>query len=104
MANREHVKKLKEGKDAWNAWRKMTDQKPDLSRVHLDRFSLHGYDLVSANFSESELSEVNFQDALCDGCSFEGAVIFDCVFIDAELSKCNFRDATISDSTFSTCT
>jgi hypothetical protein len=92
MANPEHVTKLKEGKQAWNAWRLTNDEKPDLSGLALKDFSLRGYDLVSANFSDAE------------NCSFERAVIFDGVFIDAELSKCNFRDAMISDSTFSTCT
>jgi hypothetical protein len=36
MANPEHVAKLKEGREAWNAWRKTSGDIPDLSGVHLD--------------------------------------------------------------------
>jgi len=104
MANPRHVAKLKEGKEAWNAWRKTSDESPDLSGVELEGFSLKGYDLVSANFSGADLSDVSFEDALCDDCSFENASVFIGIFIDAELTKCNFRNALIADCTFSACT
>jgi uncharacterized protein YjbI with pentapeptide repeats len=103
MANPEHVAKLKEGRDAWNAWRKSTDEKPDLAGVELTDFSIKRYDLVSANFSDAKLWGVSFQDAFCDDCSFEGAIILSCLFIETELSKCNFRHGVISESTFMSC-
>jgi uncharacterized protein YjbI with pentapeptide repeats len=104
MANPEHVAKLKEGAGAWNDWRRWSDEKPDLSEVTLEDFSLKGYDLVSANFSGADLSDVGFENTLCDGCSFENASIVNGTFINAELTTCNFRNALIADCTFNACT
>ena len=39
MANPEHVAKLKEGWEAWNEWRKASDEKPDLSEEWLSDYS-----------------------------------------------------------------
>jgi len=104
MANPEHVAKLKEGVDAWNKWRKTSDETPDLSRVILEDLSLKRYYLTSANFSGARLSDVSFEEAFCDHCSFEDASIIRGIFIAAELTACNFRYALIADCTFNACT
>jgi len=103
MANPEHVAKLKEGREAWNAWRKTSDETPDLSGLVLDGFTLESYDLRSANFSGAELFDVSFLRALCDDCSFEEAFIVGCIFIVAKLHKSNFRKASITGCTFNAC-
>jgi uncharacterized protein YjbI with pentapeptide repeats len=58
MANPEHVAKLKEGADAWNAWREESDETPDLSGVQLSGDSLDSYDLESTDFSNADLRRV----------------------------------------------
>ena len=49
MANAKHVALLKQGVDAWNAWREENpDVRPDLSGAHLD-----GADLTGAHLGEA---------------------------------------------------
>ncbi|HEX9460178.1 MAG TPA: TIR domain-containing protein [Thermoanaerobaculia bacterium] len=100
MANPEHVAKLKEGEGAWNAWRRTSDEIPDLSNIVLVDVSLDYYDLTSVNLSGSQLSSVTFQDTSCRATSFERAVIVHGHFSDAILNQSNFRDASIESTTF----
>ncbi len=58
MANEEHLKKLKEGVEAWNKWRKPNDERPDLSGADLS-----GYDFTSLNLSHANLEGVDLSDA-----------------------------------------
>lgn len=102
MANPKHVAKLKEGKAAWNEWRKTTTEQPDLSGVYLYGDSLDDYNLRSADFSRAELVDVTFRRTRCDGCSFEGAKISDSIFF-AALEKANFRGSFISFTIFHLC-
>jgi hypothetical protein len=104
MANPEHVAKLKEGREAWNAWRKTSSETPDLSGVKLNGDSLDHYDLRAVNFSAADLLSVTFVAASCDEASFERAVIDEATFDYAGLSKAIFRSATIVESTFNRCT
>jgi hypothetical protein len=63
MANEEHVARLKQGVETWNAWRRETpDIRLNLSGVNLHRanltgFDLHEADLRGANLREADLSE-----------------------------------------------
>ena len=104
MANPEHVAKLKEGIDAWNAWRETSDETPDLSGLELEWESLDGYQLSRADFSSAHLRAVSFRLAICHDTSLAGAVIDHCVFLTTDLINCNFRYAIIRDSTFDWCT
>ena len=104
MANPEHVAKLKEGREAWNAWRETSDETPDLSGVQLAGVSLDSYDLHSTDFSDADLVRVTFQHALCDDCSFERATLIYSVFVSTGMIRCNFRHATITNGTFESCT
>lgn len=103
MANPEHLAKLKEGREAWNAWRARTDERPDLSRVILDGYSLDDYYLRITDLSNAQFSKVSFRNARCEYSSFEGAAILNSAFLDADLRGCNFRHARIQDSTFDSC-
>lgn len=95
--------KLKEGREAWNEWRKTSDERPDLTGAELDNVLLRSYNLDSADFSGAKLDSVSFDEAVCDGCSFESAVIYDAAFIDTALRRCDFRHVTIGSSTFEGC-
>jgi uncharacterized protein YjbI with pentapeptide repeats len=103
MANPEHVAKLKEGREAWNAWREASDEKPDLSSVDLEGTSLELYDLRFTDFSNATLRQVGFQHVICDGSSFERAIIYECAFVDADLTNCDFKHASIAGSLFHLC-
>src|SRR2546423_12844188 len=103
MANPEHVAKLKEGREAWNAGRKTTDETPDLSGVKLVGDSLNDYDLRSANFSGAELRHVSFQDTLCDDCSFERTMFDQAIFDSAVLRRSNFRKSIVVFTLFEWC-
>lgn len=84
MANPEHLIILKEGVDAWNAWRRKNPQlMPDLSgaslegvildgvnlrcarllRANLTNAYLRGADLAEANLSDSDLHDANLPGA-----------------------------------------
>jgi len=99
MANPEHVAKLKEGRAAWNAWRKTSDEMPDLSGVELDGYSLENYNLQSTDFSGANLTRVTFS-GICDRCSFARAVLKNVTFCVALLRRCNFTSAIVAFSVF----
>ena len=42
MADPDHLSKLRQGVDAWNAWRKTEDVIPDLREAHLSEANLRG--------------------------------------------------------------
>jgi uncharacterized protein YjbI with pentapeptide repeats len=63
MANQEHLKRLKQGVNAWNAWRhEFPEIWPDLiginlSRADLSRTNLLGANLIDANLHSASLRE-----------------------------------------------
>jgi len=101
MANPEHVAKLKEGKKEWNAWRKASAEKPDLSEEWLSDYSLDHYDMHSADFSNAKLSRVTFRYTLCEDASFEGATVIQAHFERAVLTRGSFKHSRIGLSEFS---
>jgi hypothetical protein len=66
-ANDDHIVQLKNGVDAWNAWRlKNPDTCPDLNHADLGeadlfRADLSGTDLSRANLSETDLRVANLR-------------------------------------------
>jgi uncharacterized protein YjbI with pentapeptide repeats len=58
MADEEHLAVLRQGSEAWNAWREQNPKvRPDLSRSYLYRADLSGVDLSGVNLSRANLSE-----------------------------------------------
>ena len=55
-----HVNLLKQGKAAWNPWRKHhRDIQPDLQGADLSQTNLRGTDLRGANLNQANLSQAN---------------------------------------------
>jgi hypothetical protein len=69
VANEDHVALLKQGVDAWNAWRAADPSvPPDLRGANLTGADLTGANLIKANLSEAHIGtaflvEANFSDA-----------------------------------------
>jgi len=103
MANPEHVKKLKEGAGAWNAWRASSDEKPDLSGIELYKVSLEGHSLDTADFSGARLTSVSFLYVSGIECSFKSARIVQSRFRGANLRQCDFSEASIALTVFDQC-
>ena len=69
MANKQHLAKLKEGKEAWNQWR--TDNptvKPNLKGATLREKNLEGFD-----FSHTDIRGTNFEETYLKGANFTKA-------------------------------
>jgi uncharacterized protein YjbI with pentapeptide repeats len=87
-----HVRFLKEGREAWNAWRAETpDLVPDLrsENLHdldLSRFNFSGADLAQANLRRANLSYADLSAAKLESSWLEGANLGF-----AKLSKANLR-------------
>ena len=103
MANPEHVAKLKEGADAWNAWRETTGERPDLSGMMLVDYSLDEYNLQFADFSGTFLADITFQSSRCDDCSFERADLSVVIFTDTNLNRANFKSSLVRLTVFNWC-
>ncbi len=70
MANPEHVAKLKEGVEVWNAWRKAHPQeRPDLREANLRGADLEGADLEGADLEGADLSGADLSGADLSGAS-----------------------------------
>jgi uncharacterized protein YjbI with pentapeptide repeats len=79
MANPEHLQLLKQGVEAWNAWRRQNlDIKPDLHRANLDEANLdeanlHRANLHRANLIGARLGAANLHRANLSGANLIGA-------------------------------
>jgi uncharacterized protein YjbI with pentapeptide repeats len=87
MANPDHLKMLRQGVDAWNAWRKEEPFiTPDLS----------GANLRGTNHSEAFLAWVNFSGANLSGADLGGVVLWGAKLIGANLIGAKLSGANLS--------
>jgi hypothetical protein len=108
MANQEHLAILKQGVEAWNAWRKANPEiKPNLREVNFhsaieqvswyplggDRFSRP--DLRMVNFSGTDLSGAYLSRTDVAGADFSGANLFRADLSDTEFRWNNFSKASL---------
>ena len=119
MANDEHVRLLKRGVAAWNAWRaENRNIRPDLSKADLKEAylpvanisgaSLIGADLFQADLFQADLSNANLSGvrlvkvdligANISGASLIGADLFQADLSNANLSGATLRDARLVDA------
>src|SRR5947209_16983826 len=75
MANREHLKMLKDKRFDWNQWRKENKNiLPDLSRANLYGTNLYGTNLSWADLREADLSHANLTGANLYGANLNEAL------------------------------
>src|SRR5215470_2297790 len=121
MANPEHLQSLKQGVEAWNAWRRQYRHiRPDLSQANLSRadlgavnFShadLSGAHLISADLAAADLSATNLSatnlnaadlhQANLSGADLNGADLSGADLHQANLSGADLSHATLFDTVF----
>src|SRR4051794_27594739 len=88
MGKKEHVKELKQGAGAWNAWRlrgKNFDVLPNL----------RGLDLSKANLREAVLVEANLRGATLRKASLRGADLTFTTLVQTDLTDANLTGCRI---------
>jgi hypothetical protein len=64
MANKDHLRRLRQGVDAWNAWRKKKPSvRPDLTKANLQEANLSGANLQEANLRGADLWRADLCEA-----------------------------------------
>ena len=92
MANKEHLKILKQGVEVWNEWREENlEIKPDLSGADLS-----GADLSGADLNDANLRKANLLWADLGAADLADANLSDANLIDANLTVADFSDANLS--------
>ena len=87
MPNREHLAKLKEGVETWNAWREENEG----VQVDLSKANLTGADLTGANLTGAFLREANLTGAILTGADLTGAKLQG-----AKLTRADLRGAKLT--------
>ena len=91
MANRGHLRIIKQGADAWNEWRsKHPNIKPNLSGAKLAYADLLDVNLNNADLRETVFHDSNLTDANLGGADLSGANLFR-----ASLIQSNLTDARL---------
>ncbi len=99
MANQQQIAHLKEGVEAWNAWRAAhRDVNPDLSGAPLRGLDLGGADLEGANLKGADLRGANLGEANLTGANLDGANFFKAI-----LNGANLAGATLTGAQFLNC-
>jgi uncharacterized protein YjbI with pentapeptide repeats len=95
MANQEHLDILRQGRDAWNEWRKEHPEiQPDLSDFNLTEFS-------NANLSNTNLSNTNLSRAMLAFTDLSRANLQRAVVLETILLRANFDGANLDRTCFS---
>lgn len=125
MANKEHLKAIEAGIDAWNRWRELNPEvtNPDLSWADLSKANLSGgnfrgvnlswanlseadlswsflnqADLTKANLSRADLSDANLYEAALHRADLSGARLYRAYLVKAHLEGVNFREANLEEA------
>jgi hypothetical protein len=97
MANREHLKILKQGVETWNEWRsEHIDVRPDLREADLNEADLGLANLSLANLSRAELFGTNLSRSNLSRSNLSLATLFDATLSGAILFCANFSRADLS--------
>ncbi len=92
MANDEQIELLKQGTQAWNAWRAAhSDSAVDLSDGALRGLDLRHADLSGADLRRADLRGANLSGAKLVGARLEGANLFKAAIDGADLNGADLR-------------
>ncbi len=92
MANNEQMDLLKQGAQAWNAWRAdQTEATVDLSDGALRGLDLEGADLSGADLRRADLRGANLSGADLTAAQLEGANFFKAIIDGADLNDADLR-------------
>jgi uncharacterized protein YjbI with pentapeptide repeats len=92
MANNEQMDLLKQGTQAWNAWRtEQSEATVDLSGGALRGLDLEGADLSGADLRRADLRGANLSGADLTAAHLEGANLFKAIIDGADLNEANLR-------------
>ena len=92
MANPEHLAKLKEGVESWNAWRQESSKLvPDLTGANLSHAKLFGADLRRANLSHVDMYCADLSGASLFSANLRKANLSGAKLRDADLGRVNMR-------------
>ena len=108
MANPEHLAKLLEGREAWNAWRKEDDVTPDLTDANLRGLKLSGFNISNINLSRANLQGVTIRDTPllsinAEETDWTAAELMFLKFIEVRAPRATFHKAFIGLTTFHDC-
>jgi hypothetical protein len=90
MADPEQLRILKQGVEAWNAWRMQHPVEPDLREA-----DLHFADLRRADFSEAWLDRADLRGTYLSEADLSGAHLFGAFLNGANLRRTNLRRADL---------
>ena len=99
MADQEHVERLQQGKDVWNAWRTLH---PEVN-IDLSGADLSGATLIDANLSGADLSGADLSGAILTGAflseaDLSKAILYRATLIATNLSRANLSRACLIDA------
>jgi hypothetical protein len=96
MANPNHLKRLRKGVDAWNAWREREPSiTPDLSGAHLSGANLRRANLIGTDLGGAHLSEANLRRTNLIGTDLGGAHLSGADLGSAKLGGANLTGAIL---------
>ena len=94
MANDDHVYRLRQGVDAWNAWRRENpDLEPDLRGGALRGRDLSEADLAGADLRDADLRGTTLRGARLVRARLDGANLFKTVLDDADVNGAVLTEA-----------
>jgi uncharacterized protein YjbI with pentapeptide repeats len=105
MANEKQLAMLRQGVEAWNAWRKKNPTLvPDLTEANLAGADLRWADLTwtslrAADLSRADLSGANLSQAYLNGANLADANLGGANLSQADLAGANLVGATMPDGT-----
>src|SRR5665811_677945 len=90
MADKEHVKLLKQGVKDWNEWRRRDmNARPDLSGVNLKGMDLTYVNWMVTDLSGANLSGCNLKQAYMTHSNLQGANVQGAVLHRTDMRNCN---------------
>ena len=99
MADDAHVAALKQGVDAWNAWRAAhAGTPPDLANA-----SLRGLDLARANLAGADCRQADLRGTILSGAILTGANLAGANFFKAVLDAADLAGANLIGARFLNC-